>query len=98
VEAWHCLRTQTATSALVDVNNVMGNVTSRLPVEPFMIRLVSVTTFITTDVHYRLGHGAPARDTQKMPLRARRMFLDFKPHWSFGNSGSMTLHSKSVRS
>jgi hypothetical protein len=41
-------------------------------------------------------HGAPARKTQKMPLRIRRLSFGFTPRLFFGNNGSMTLHSKSV--
>jgi len=49
---------------------------------------------------YRSGrshHGAPARNTQEMPLRIGGQFLAFTPRLFFGN-GRSTLHSKSVRS
>ena len=50
---------------------------------------------------YRSGmsrHGAPVRSTQKMPLSTRRFFFGLTPRRFLGSSGSMTLHSKSVRS
>ena len=45
-----------------------------------------------------LGHVAPRRTTQKMPLSTRRLFFGLTPRRFVGSSGSITLHSKSVRS
>src|SRR3954452_8178407 len=42
-------------------------------------------------------HGAPARSTQKMPVRTLRLPFDFVPRLSIGSSGSIMLHSKSVQ-
>src|SRR5215469_15138069 len=46
----------------------------------------------------RSRHGAPDRSTQKMPFSTRRSSTRGTPRGSLGRSGSITRHSKSVRS
>jgi hypothetical protein len=41
-------------------------------------------------------HGAPDRNTQKMPLRTRRSFTLGTPLGLFGSIGLMAVHSWSV--
>jgi len=41
----------------------------------------------------RSRHGAPDRNTQKMPLRTRRSFTRGTPRGLFGNIGLMAVHS-----
>ena len=43
-------------------------------------------------------HGAPERSTQKMPFNTRRSSTRGTPLGLFGSKGSITRHSKSVRS
>jgi len=46
----------------------------------------------------RSGQGAPERKAQKMPFSTRGSSARGTPRGLFGSSGSMTDHSKSVRS
>ena len=43
-------------------------------------------------------HGAPVRNTQKIPFSTRRSSTRGTPRGLFGSSGAITPHSKSVSS